>query len=113
MPPTKATVKKLKAAMAASAAALNPADGPQVPESVHEQPGGPRKVSLRFGGCIHEEHKKPVYAVSFFEPLPTVDESEYERPASPAPQFFASVGANRATVYKVRFSLLTSIERMP
>lgn len=106
-------MKKRKAAMAASAAALNPADGPQVPESVHEQPGGPRKVSLRFGGCIHEEHKKPVYAVSFFEPLPTVDESEYEKPASPAPQFFASVGANRATVYKVRFSLLTSIERMP
>ena len=41
---------------------------------------------------------QPVYALSFFEPLPD--------PAAvrgvPKPQFFASVGSNRATVYKVR-----------
>jgi len=62
-----------------------------------QEPGGPRKLSLRYGGCIYEEHKQPVYALSFFEPLPD--------PAAvggaPKPQFFASVGSNRATVYKI------------
>jgi len=100
MPP-KGSSKKRKATVVASSAALDSADGPQVQESLHEQPGGPRRVSLRFGGCIHEEHKQPVYALSFFEPLPRFEDSDNDKAASLSPQYFASVGANRATVYKV------------
>jgi len=101
MPPKKASSNKRKATVVASSAALDSADGPQVPESLHEQPGGPRRVSLRFGGCIHEEHKQPVYALSFFEPLPMIDNIDNDKAAPLSPQYFASVGANRATVYKV------------
>ena len=67
---------------------------------------GPRKLSLRFGGCIYEDHKQPVWTVSFFEPLPAArggkgglgfGGSGGEVPAI-VPQFFSAVGANRATV---------------
>lgn len=40
-----------------------------------------------------------MYSVSFFEPLPDLaDEGGEEQPV---PQYFASVGSNRTTVYKV------------
>lgn len=67
-------------------------------------PDAPRKLNIRFGGCVHEEHKQPIYSVSFYDPLPEVapDGSGASNPQTlKRDQFFASVGANRATVYKV------------
>lgn len=124
---------------------------------------GPRKLSLRFNGCIHEDHKevkncprlypllpssqhlnqtlssisascvslnelslyiliclqtyvsldvyiktttfKPVYALSFYEPLPSPLESSSTSQQS---QYFASVGSNRATIYTVFFKIGSS-----
>ena len=33
-------------------------------------PDAPRKLNIRFGGCVHEEHKQPIYSISFYDPLP-------------------------------------------
>ena len=35
-------------------------------------PDAPRKLNIRFGGCVHEEHKQPIYSISFYDPLPEV-----------------------------------------
>mmetsp|Transcript_2155 Transcript_2155/g.2676 ORF Transcript_2155/g.2676 Transcript_2155/m.2676 type:complete len:564 (-) Transcript_2155:99-1790(-) len=67
---------------------------------------GPCKLSLRFGGCIHEEHKEPIYSLSFFEPLPdlstnSMNDSSVKPPCASSRQYFASVGSNRATIYTI------------
>uniref|UniRef100_A0A7S2SUZ6 Polycomb protein EED n=1 Tax=Rhizochromulina marina TaxID=1034831 RepID=A0A7S2SUZ6_9STRA len=56
------------------------------------------RISLRFGGFIHEDHKQPIYCVSFFDPLPG---DEVTVRSSRSDQYFAAVGANRATVYQI------------
>jgi hypothetical protein len=58
---------------------------------------GAKKMSLRFGGCIHEDHKQPIYAMSFYEPMAPSPKGK----GSTNVQYFASVGSNRATVYTV------------
>lgn len=54
---------------------------------------------LVFQGKINEEHKLPVYCVSFYDPQD--EEGDAWLPCEPRAQHFASVNANRAMIYQV------------
>jgi hypothetical protein len=52
--------------------------------------GSKKDAPYKFTGCAKEDHKQPIYYICFCDQGPT-----YEN-------YFATVGANRATVYECK-----------